>query len=133
MKTTRGLRNNNPFNIRHSGSKWKGLCKKQTDKDFCQFETLEYGLRAGLMLLRNYIRKGYDTPVKIINRFAPKSENDTDSYLLYVCRYAHVSADYRLAVASPTFFDVASAILVYESACSKDYYELLKIYIDFKL
>lgn len=30
----RGLRNNNPGNIRTTKDKWQGLREKQTDKDF---------------------------------------------------------------------------------------------------
>ena len=33
----RGLRNNNPGNIRITKDKWQGLREKQTDKDFFQF------------------------------------------------------------------------------------------------
>ena len=44
-KIARGERNNNPGNIRH-GAKWQGLASTQTDKDFCQFISPEYGIRA---------------------------------------------------------------------------------------
>ena len=27
----RGLKNNNPLNIRHSKDQWQGACKEQTD------------------------------------------------------------------------------------------------------
>ena len=42
----RGIRNNNPLNIRRSKDQWQGLRAQQTDASFCQFETLEYGWRA---------------------------------------------------------------------------------------
>ena len=41
----RGIRNNNPLNIRRSKDQWQGLRAQQTDASFCQFETLEYGWR----------------------------------------------------------------------------------------
>lgn len=81
---SRGIRNNNPFNIRKSHSRWQGLVPS-SDPEFCQFSTMKYGARAGLVLLRNYIKRGFDTPTKIINRFAPSTENDTDSYIRHVC------------------------------------------------
>ena len=34
----RGIRNNNPLNIRRSKDKWQGMKALQTDAQFCQFE-----------------------------------------------------------------------------------------------
>lgn len=42
----RGLRNNNPGNIRTTKDKWQGLREKQTDKDFFQFTEMKWGYRA---------------------------------------------------------------------------------------
>ena len=51
----RGIRNNNPLNIRRSKDKWQGLKTLQTDAQFCQFETMAYGWRAAfVMLTRTY-------------------------------------------------------------------------------
>ena len=47
----RGIRNNNPLNIRRSKDKWQGLKPLQTDPQFCQFETMEHGWRAAFKLL----------------------------------------------------------------------------------
>lgn len=86
----RGLRNNNPLNIR-KGSNWRGEIKHQTDNQFEQFESLEYGLRAGMKLIKNYIEgkssagKPLNTIEKIISRWAPPSENVTRKYIDYVC------------------------------------------------
>ena len=83
MNTPRGIRNNNPGNIRW-GSDWKGLKKdgKQQDPSFCVFETPEYGIRALAKLLRNYQRLyGLNTPYRIISRYAPPTENETVSYI----------------------------------------------------
>lgn len=86
----RGVRNCNPLNIER-GTKWKGLRPEQTDKRFCQFVSMQYGWRAGLVILRNYIkgnnaaRKPFDTIEKIINRWAPPKENNTSSYIKAVC------------------------------------------------
>lgn len=83
MNTPRGIRNNNPGNIRW-GDDWKGLVPKsqRTDKDFCQFITPEYGIRAMIVILRNYQRKhSLNTITGIINRWAPTSENNTQAYI----------------------------------------------------
>ena len=47
----RGIRNNNPLNIRRGKDQWQGLRAQQTDASFCQFESLEYGWRAAFYLL----------------------------------------------------------------------------------
>ena len=80
-----GVSNNNPLNIRYSKSnKWIG--QVGSNKGFCVFSSMDFGLRAGFFLLRNYIRKGFNTPSLIINRFAPCNENDTLSYISYVSK-----------------------------------------------
>ena len=54
----RGIRNNNPLNVRRSKDQWQGLRVVQTDSQFCQFETMEYGWRAAFVLLtRTYYHK----------------------------------------------------------------------------
>ena len=54
----RGIRNNNPLNIRRGKDQWKGLRAQQTDASFCQFESLDYGWRAAFYLLtRTYYHK----------------------------------------------------------------------------
>lgn len=91
MSVPRGIRNNNPLNIR-KGNNWKGERKVQTDKAFEEFETLQYGLRAGLKLIRNQIsgfngsRPKFNTIGKLIKVWAPPSENQTLRYMDFVCQ-----------------------------------------------
>lgn len=89
----RGIRNNNPLNIRRSASRWRGMSAQQNDPAFVQFENIRWGLRAGVMLLANYIAHGYNTPRKIINRWAPASENVTAAYIVAVCSYCNIRPD----------------------------------------
>ena len=79
----RGIRNNNPLNIRRSKDKWKGLRAVQADAQFCQFETLEYGWRAAFYLLtRTYYHKYRLYTIRsIISKWAPPIENKTDAYI----------------------------------------------------
>lgn len=90
-KIPRGIRNNNPLNIR-KGSNWKGERPNQTDKAFEEFISLEWGIRAAFKLLRNHIsgfkgtRPKMNTYRKIITMWAPPSENATEEYINYVCR-----------------------------------------------
>lgn len=85
----RGMRNNNPGNIRISKTNWKGKLSDQERKDrsFEQFSKYWYGVRSLIVLLSTYYFK-YDlkTIEKIINRFAPPVENQTESYVQLVCK-----------------------------------------------
>lgn len=98
----RGIRNNNPLNIR-KGNNWKGERQNQTDKSFEEFVSMEYGIRAGFVLLRNYIT-GYsgkttpfDTVRKIVMRWAPPSENATQRYIDFVAKDMNVSPDTKIS------------------------------------
>lgn len=82
---TRGQRNNNPLNIRRTADRWYGMSPKQTDREFIVFVNLEYGIRAAIKLIRRYIQHySCDSVRKIIYRWAPPCENDTESYIAYV-------------------------------------------------
>ena len=88
---TRGLRNNNPLNIRHSADRWQGARIMQTDKDFVQFKDLKWGFRAAWKILDTYCltfkKEGKAYNVRnIIGRWAPPTENDTDAYVRAVVK-----------------------------------------------
>ena len=53
MMAARGLRNNNPGNIRLSRTVWQGEIRPSRDRSFCQFRTMAYGYRALIKLLQN--------------------------------------------------------------------------------
>ena len=88
---SRGLRNNNPLNIRHSADRWQGARINQTDKAFVQFTSMAYGYRAVWKILDTYCltfkreRKAYNVR-NIIGRWAPPTENDTDAYVRNVVK-----------------------------------------------
>ncbi|EHF3470690.1 TPA: structural protein [Proteus mirabilis] len=97
-RPARGERNNNPGNIRH-GSKWQGLSAQQTDKDFCQFVSPEYGIRAIYVLMRTYEKKyGLCSIREIINRYAPPKENNTEGYIQRTAKELNVNAEDCLSV-----------------------------------
>lgn len=95
MKSTqpRGIRNNNPGNIRRSKDKWQGLSSQQTDEDFFVFSDATYGIRAIARLLINYQDK-YDLTqiAQIVRRWAPVTENDTQAYIDHVVSLTGFSA-----------------------------------------
>jgi len=98
----RGIRNNNPLNIRRSKDQWQGLSKTQGDRSFCQFETLEYGWRAAFYLLtRTYYHKYRLYTIRgIVSRWAPPSENNTEAYIANVSRLTGIDPDEPLGIPS---------------------------------
>ena len=77
---SRGIRNNNPLNIR-VGNKWLGEVMVKTDKDFEQFTDVKYGIRAAILILYRYVYKsGLHTIRDILHRWAPPVENNTKAY-----------------------------------------------------
>ena len=93
----RGIRNDNPLNIRHGKSLWVGMREKQTDKAFVQFKSRVYGYRAAFVLLKNYIGKGEDTIGKIIAKWAPPSDgNNTQGYIAHVSKSSGIDASHTL-------------------------------------
>lgn len=95
----RGLRNNNPLNVRKSSQPWRGKITPGTDPDFEQFVSLEYGLRCAFVIIRTYIKKyRLDTPAKIVQRWAPPTENNTNSYIANVTRISLLDPNRRLEV-----------------------------------
>lgn len=92
-KLPRGLRNNNPGNIRKNSDVFQGE-KTSSDKEFKQFKSMAYGYRAIFKILSNYYRNyKLDTIRKMIGRWAPENENDTDAYIKAVSDYAGIPAD----------------------------------------
>lgn len=98
----RGIRNNNPLNIR-KGSNWKGERPVQTDKAFEEFQTMQYGIRAGFVILRKYITgyngitQKFNTIEKIVRRWAPPTENATQRYIDFVAKDMGISPHQTIA------------------------------------
>lgn len=91
----RGLRNNNPGNIRLGRTAWNGEIRPSQDKEFCQFQDMVYGYRALIRLLQNYRRRhGCQTIAEMIQRWAPSSENNTSAYIVDVCRQMQVPSSF---------------------------------------
>jgi len=95
---TRGLRNNNPGNIRNDDRiGWQGEVCPTAKRDFAfeEFKDMASGYRALLKLLRNYRSiHGLQTIAEFIARWAPPHENDTEAYIGMVCRSLNVARDY---------------------------------------
>ena len=111
---SRGLRNNNPLNIRHNTDVFQGEIKG-TDRSFKTFSSMPYGYRAAFVTLATYHSRGWNTIEKIIARWAPPSENDTEKYIAHVEKWSGVprnkeltaadGADYIMIVAAMSFME----------------------------
>jgi len=74
--TTRGLRNNNPGNLKAVGNQMRDR------EGFRVFGTMEEGVAAAEAQLGRYAERGIDTMEKIVNTWAPsKDGNDVEAYL----------------------------------------------------
>lgn len=95
---TRGLRNNNPCNLKSSkNTKWDGQIG--SDGKFIIFESPEYGIRACAKNLKNYQHKnGLDTLRSMVYRMGPPHENDTKKYVRNLSNIVGVSPDEKINV-----------------------------------
>lgn len=92
----RGIRNNNPLNIR-IGNTWLGERANPIDQEFEEFVTMEYGLRAAFLILRRYIRRyNKNTVTSIVSTWAPHSENNTLRYIDTVCARTGLKPDEQI-------------------------------------
>ena len=130
----RGIRNNNPLNIRRSKDKWQGLRTLQEDREFFQFSEMKYGWRAAFVILcRTYYKKyGLKTISDIIYRWAPPKENNTAAYIRRVSDYISIGPDRELGdpATHPTqwmMLGIAMAVVECGTA-SQDYLSMLKGY-----
>jgi len=89
----RGIRNNNPGNIRKTTDPWQGLSEVQSDPSFFVFTAPEWGIRAMAIILANYQRRGVRTLADMIATWAPGHENPTEGYIAFVARRVGISAD----------------------------------------
>lgn len=92
---TLGVKNHNPLNIRYSErNKWIG--QVGCNKGFCVFSSDYFGYRAAYKTLQTYEKRGWVTVRDIISHWAPNNENDTESYIKFVCDKCGWSEDYRV-------------------------------------
>ena len=110
MNVSRGIRNNNPLNIRHSRDRFQGEVVPGSDRAFKQFSSMAYGYRAAFVVLGSYLACGRNTVEKIIRAWAPPTENNTEGYINHVVQRSGVGrnkvltadsgGDYRKIVAA---------------------------------
>jgi len=130
MKNTRGMRNNNPLNIRRMGTKrlWQGQREDVKEKEFCVFNTREMGYRAAWILLDNYLlwfaQHGEPYCISsIISRWAPSTENNTRAYINRVCKLTNINSEELLKAPfldKERFMKIVAAMTCVENGISMD-------------
>ena len=134
LKLPRGLRNNNPLNIRRSADKWQGLRVLQEDREFFQFSEMKWGWRAAFRLLCHtyYGKYKLRTIRDIITRWAPPKENDTEVYIRRVTDRIGIGPDRELGdpATHPTqWMMIGIAMAIVENGTTNlDYLSMLKGY-----
>ena len=113
-KVARGIRNNNPGNIR-IGINWLGRVIPGKDLSFIEFRTMPFGVRALYIDLINKHKSGLRTIRDIVYRYAPPSENLTDAYVAAVAQSMKVGASTPFAPTIKNFNAFAKAIVKHEN------------------
>lgn len=110
----RGVRNNNPGNLKDLGIPWQGLVGHDAE-GFCIFDTPENGLRALAMnLVSAQTKHGCNTLRKIICRH---SETDQAVYVANAVKRTGVLPDARISLIElpETFVRLMQAIVAQEN------------------
>jgi len=133
---TRGIRNNNPLNIRISDNDWKGKALVNNDGTFEQFVSMYYGFRAALLTIETYILEHRCNTLRtIINRWAPASDgNNTEKYIIFVCGKTGIGGNEPISNKDKRLKDIVWAMAQMESGKGiLDYKESLdKAFDDFE-
>ena len=121
----RGLRNNNPGNLRRTSIAWDGKIPFAQSKDasFEQFVELRYGIRALMKDIISDFKDGSDTIRSLISEFAPPHENNTIAYINSVAQSMGIGADTVIANLSQIQLKVfCKAIVKVENGAAFDNY-----------
>lgn len=112
----RGIRNNNPLNIR-VGNVWQGEVLNPTDDTFEQFLSMKWGVRAAFVILRRYIKRyGHNTIRSIVSTWAPANENNTNAYVDFVAKRTNINPDVQISFDDkPTMVSIVSAMIWQEN------------------
>ena len=114
----RGLRNNNPGNLRISNIKWLGKIpnNQNTDKSFEQFTTMHYGLRAmATDIINDVSKKNLNTLASLINAYAPPTENDTTNYINVVSKSTGIAPNQQIKLTNDLLAELMLAKIFVEN------------------
>lgn len=140
QKVALGIRLNNPGNIRYNQhNRFIGLADPPQEKGFCRFTEPKYGIRAIMVVIRNYMRNyNLRSIVQIITRYAPPEDNNnTSKYIKDVSHLIAVQIKYReqyfpvtqpLWWSSSIFLELIRAIMLIECNYEVSQEELIEAF-----
>ena len=113
----RGIRNNNPGNLRRSANAWVGKIpySQSTDASFEQFTHLHYGIRAMMRDIITDINRGNNTIAGLITEYAPPHENNTAAYIQNVVYATGIASTSKLEVTDRLLISLGKAIAKMEN------------------
>jgi len=116
--STKGMRNSNPGNIEANGNwqQWQGAIGD--DGRFIQFADLSWGVRAIARIMQTYKNShGIDTMRGVVERWAPKVENDTEQYIRNVYSVTKIPPEAKIDLSDhATLRRIIQGIIVAENS-----------------
>jgi len=126
-KLPRGIRNNNPGNLKKSSARWAGKVVNPLDTVFESFDTMQNGVRAAIKNAHTQWNRGADTVQEFISIWAPKSDNNnTSAYVAAVAKKAGISPTKEFAFGNnDTTAKILHAVFIHENGpIAGDYIKL---------
>jgi hypothetical protein len=120
-----GYQANNPGNIRRTPINWKGKVKN-SNNPFEIFTSLAFGTRALFMQIRTDLNRGNNTIEKLISKYAPATENQTNKYITNVARFTGFLPNQILKPTKANLYKLAAAISKQETGTALTNSELNK-------
>lgn len=124
---TRGIRNNNPGNLRYTAIPWQGKLSYAANKDwsgtptnivkeFEQFSNMAYGVRAMAIDITGDVAESNYSLAQLIYEYAPPSENNTALYIQQVKQNAGIAdANAPLKFTFLSLSEVIRAMIIMEN------------------
>jgi hypothetical protein len=112
----RGIRNNNPGNIKDDGTSWQGMAG--SDGVFVIFADMAWGVRAMATALVNMIRKGYNTVGTLIPEW---SATDQAAYVANVANAMGIAPGDLITTDVPTLSALIRAMITQENGDANSY------------
>lgn len=129
----RGIRNNNPLNIRYvEKNQWLGRVKDKKDPQFEEFVMMFYGYRAAFLIIFKYmVLYNLRTPFQICARWAPIGDNNNPSaYAKFVCNRMGCGLNDELIFGDPCkMIRLASAMTEMENGKEVDWIIIRQGYV----
>ena len=119
---TRGIRNNNPFNLEYREKEdWEGKLEHDPtiESRFERFISPEAGIRAGAINVLTQFSRGDNTITKLLNTLSPSGEDNPnyEKHIEYVTGRMNIGPDEELNLTDPmTLRGLATALIGFENA-----------------